>query len=257
MWETFIVLYEMICHNGFYVLKKQIKDLDMNTKIDLPVDIKEVITKGRSNADYEELRGKVLEALGPGLVPYIYLVGLICGGKMEDLCFQCKSSLKVDHIKSLVPIKVVHDNDSSVRQGVVTVTLLGNFFSCKMKDCYVKMKKLVAKQQGIIITTITMLYHKYSNYRCDFCHNLGPGMPRCSACMTKLYCQRECVEGDYLVHRNLCGSETAVWKKKEGEKKRREESKELLDEWKEKIKVALSGFPDYEHVLKFTLEKLD
>ena len=59
------------------------------------------------------------------------------------------------------------------------------------------------------------------------------------------------------MHRNLWGSETAVWKKKEGEKKRREESKELLDEWKEKIKVALSGFPDYEHVLKFTLEKLD
>ena len=88
----------------------------MNTMIDLPLNIREVIAKGVPSAEFEKLWGKVLEALSPGLVPYISLVELICGGEIENQCLQCKNRIRVDHfLTGYMPITLDIDDHSSVR----------------------------------------------------------------------------------------------------------------------------------------------
>ena len=141
-----------------------------------------------------------------------------CRGEKENQCNNCKSKIRVDCLLYAVPIRLVHEDRNSIRSGVVDFGPEGNLFSCKMKDCLDKLIKKISEQEMISLTT-SMIVSKYQKYKCDYCHKLSAKIHRCTTCSTKLYCQQDCIEGDYLVHRKLCRNETEAWKKKEGERK--------------------------------------
>ena len=104
----------------------------------------------------------------------------------------------MDRLISAVPTRMVHEDRNLIQLGVVKFGLEGNLFSCKMKDCLNKMIKQISEQEMMISLTASMIVSKYKKYKCDYCHRLSAKIHRCTACSTKLYCQQDCIEGDYL-----------------------------------------------------------
>ena len=55
-----------------------------------------------------------------------------------------------------------------------------------------------------VVFTSSYLKSRFQQNRCDFCHLLSFKVHRCSICMTKVYCSKECQEVDWKVHKLCC-----------------------------------------------------
>jgi hypothetical protein len=71
---------------------------------------------------------------------------------------------------------------------------------------------------------------------------VGKKRHRCSKCLAKLYCSKECMKEDCKVHMKVC-REGEVERKKKGEKgERKEEGERDAETWKEGMIMEVEEF---------------
>ena len=87
----------------------------------------------------------------------------------------------------------------------------------------------------VVGSTAEMLEMKYGKIWCDNCFKVGRKGHRCSKCLTKIYCTKECQREDFKVHNKVCRVEEVERKKKGDKRERQEEGRRDSEEKKEEL----------------------
>ena len=171
---------------------------------------------------------------------------MLCDGQLEQPCSSCSTLATISSLftRSHCPAAVI----SRSKAFVTFAGLGGSFYSCGKAACS---KDVIAKLQnkGVVLgTTSEMVEKKFGKVRCDNCDLVAMNGHRCSKCLTKLYCSKECQLQDYKIHEKLC-REGEVERKRKGERREREEqgrreSAEAKEEiWKD-VETRLGQSPN-------------
>ena len=101
---------------------------------------------------------------------------------------------------------------------------------------------------SVLGSTAEMLEMKHGKIWCDNCFKVGRKGHRCSKCLTKIYCTKECQREDFKVHNMICRVEE-VERKKKGDRREREEvgrkdSEEKKEELEGDLKKVLGRMPN-------------
>ena len=93
----------------------------------------------------------------------------------------------------------------------------------------------MANTHTVLFSTAIVLEKKYGKQRCNNCDLVGKKGHRCSNCLAKLYCSKECQLEDFKVHKKVC-RKGEVERKKKGEKgERKEEGERDAEARKEEV----------------------
>jgi len=169
---------------------------------------------------------EVIQAFSGDEVPsFKSLLEIICGGTLAQKCSFCDASMTVT---------AVAGEGEGCYQSSTPVALLPHMapmFSCGHGNCAAQMQdKLVAhgKWKVGVCATVEKLR---SASRCDYCFKLSEKVHRCSKCLTKSWCSRECQQKDwYEKHNEFCNKDADQRKVRGGAQVRIETAMKSLEE---------------------------
>jgi len=142
---------------------------------------------------------ELIEAFSGDEIPsFKDLLRIFCGGTLLQKCSTCQSSVTVAAVQG----EVEGCFFSAVQ--VAIMPYMPPIFSCGDQRCSREMevKVLALKKWEVgIVTTV----NKLISYRCDYCFKMSEEVHRCSKCLTKHWCSRECQEKDWEEkHKEFC-----------------------------------------------------
>jgi len=181
------------------------------------------VTSAQFNCSLQQ----ILDALHVGLVPFITLVEVLCGGKLKQACYGCMKEVTV--LEAIIPkILVTEINYEVLVFGNVRVVL-----------CDGPMCEEIKEDIGVQDSELKKLYIRKGCFEgrafmCDYCGlpgtsgNMGR---RCSRCLTKVYCGEECRDLDWVVHKLVCREGEVERKMKGSQQDRKIKSRNDAEEF--------------------------
>ena len=148
---------------------------------------------------------------------------VLCDGELQHPCSSCGTSATVSGLFTRY-----HNRDAIVSRGRAFVTFTHcwvTLYSCGKPPCSEEVIARAIKTDMVLGSTGQTMEEKYGKQRSDNCELVGRKAHRCSKCLTKLYCSKECQLEDFMVHKKVCRKEE-VERKKKGEKGERNEEGE-------------------------------
>jgi len=207
-WETLELL------TGFLVLCFHEQNRNLAELVGLPKLSEDLLRIRVTSTQFNCLWQQILDALHDGQVPFITLVEMLCSGKLEQACYGCLKEVTV--LYATFP-KVL----GYKRKGPVLV--FGNVRAvfCDGPMCEEIKEDICVQDSDLKALYTNKGFFEGLAFLCDFCGLPGTGGNmghRCSRCLTKLYCGKECRDLDWVVHKLVC---------KEGEVERKRKGSQL------------------------------
>jgi len=188
------------------------------------LDMSEDLLRRRvTSVQFNEVWQQILDKMHGGLVPYLTLVTVVCGGKLRQTCSMCLEEVQVSDV-------IGWDGDNYTEElrsiqcpllhfGIITAAV------CSKVLCVESVDGILSNQEtkGLILT-YGKLYLELNGDRCDFCalNYSGVRGHRCSKCKTKVYCGEQCRDLDWGVHKLVCREGEEVRKRKAGKQRRKQ-----------------------------------
>jgi len=174
-----------------------------------------------TSSQFNDLLQKILDKMSCRLVPYLTLIEVLCGGKLEQTCFECSEMASVSDVFLVGGgcRRIVEDDKKSVLLlGNITLILCGR---CKY-DCLNCVE--LRDTEELFCLEYTRQAFEFGGDCCDYCglHYKGSRGHRCSRCLTKLYCGEPCRNQDWGVHKLVCREGEEGRKRKGGKKDRKQ-----------------------------------
>ena len=158
---------------------------------------------------------------------------MLCDGELQHPCSTCGTPATVSDL-----FTQNHSRDAAISRGraFVTFTPTGvTLYSCGKAPCSGEVMARIINTEMVLYSTAEMLEKKFGKQRCDSCDLVGKKRHRCTKCLTKLYCSKECQLEDFKVHRKVCREEEVERKKKGENGERKEEGGRDVEVMKEEM----------------------
>jgi len=190
-------------------------------------DLSEDLERSRvSSALFNKVCQKVLDMMRGGLVPYLTLVEVLCGGELRQTCYGCSKEVTVlEVIHDFLCWKCVPVRGPVLLFGNISIILCGKF------TCAQSGVKLIEESMDLVFLVYRRLAAEFGSDRCDYCALFYRGVRghRCSRCLTKVYCGEQCRDLDWGVHKLVCREGEEERKKKVGKQMRKQKGGEFHD----------------------------
>jgi len=182
---------------------------------------------------------EVIQAFSGDQVPsFQELLEIICGGTLVQRCSFCDISMTVTAVDREV---------AGCYNSTATVALLPHMapmFCCGHGNCEAQTADKVIAYQKWKVGVLATFDKLRSASRCDYCFKLSEKVHRCSKCLTKSWCSRECQQKDWKEkHSEFCIKDADQRKVKGGAQVRRETEMKTLEEGMEKALVLNKDKP--------------
>ena len=211
-WSSFIFFLNLYFEASFFykfifdiqfIKNKKIKDSTL-------LRVKEVVSQN----NFMDIWTKLLDACTEKMVPFNDLLQIYCGEKLERECSVCSDRISVSTFSPTFLIKEIIALNSSkginldYKDLIVTQNHVDRWpkqnFICRKLSCRKENESASKELKMNVVFTSSYLKSRFQQNRCDFCHLLSFKVHRCSICMTKVYCSKECQEVDWKVHKLCC-----------------------------------------------------
>jgi len=255
LWKTFQILVFFCLHLShadrvlFEELGKQVNDETLAA----------ALNKNESAEKFNLKRVAVLEGLEKGMMPFTYLLNILCDGNQHKICGTCNSSIFVEDI--VFPSFVQRSLQTPSKPSLLCFCGVSTF-SCSSISCF----ETSWENTTSLAMTLQTIYHhfalKSTPNRCDMCFKFSKKVHRCDRCLTKVYCSEECRDQDWsLVHKDLCKKEQDGRKMKGGSKERKNIGKEFMKDYIRDLRLnercdGLAEEDRLRRIIKSTSEKL-
>jgi len=219
-WDTFLLLLTLFIE-GHCNLARHVADC---LGVDgIPENIERIRT---TSTQFDKMWENVLNVLGEGLVPFTHLVAQgLCDGDPVQQCYMCEEEIIVKGAARF------HSNtpDPAVIFDWGVVYKLCCRDPCKVQSYEDSFKRGIDALKKLYES----LAPEHQNEKCDYCGRLNQEARghRCSACLTKVYCDTEC-QGNDTVHLKEC-KKGDQRKKKGGNERRKERGRQAIRQIKE------------------------
>jgi len=164
-------------------------------------------------------------AKGQDFPSYEELVEILCGGSLIQECSFCSSTIKVEALlgeKSGVGIAMVMPYSSPT-------------FRCGKSACNEEMLKRMDAWNDWHLAVMA-LFSKLQITRCDFCFKFAEKVKRCSQCLTKNWCSKECpLKELQKSHEKFCQKDAEGRKIKGGKEVRNDVGTEDLEKYFDRV----------------------
>jgi len=187
-----------------------------------------------TSADFNHKWSNILKCFDSNSWTYKEMINLLIDGEYEGTrrlhmdCFVCGDEV--------CDIKIFRCFDTWINrpQEVIlegSVFFLSNVFSMGFTSC----KKCLSSRR--IIDTLNFdpndiigeMNAMTRTYKCDNCFHFKSRMHRCSRCLTKLYCGKDCLKQDWAVHKLCCVKNGR--KRRDGQKARKNKIRKLTNKF--------------------------
>jgi len=158
---------------------------------------------------------EIIDAFKSKIPSFTDLLKILCGGSLEQTCTFCNKSIVVAGVRD------------SVQPGsplVVFLPYMARLYICGEENCTTQMFNCNEKWRKWMIAVLAS-HAKHKATCCNLCFKLVPldTVHRCSKCLTKMWCSKECQLKDWeLVHKRVCTVEADQRKVKAGKEDRNE-----------------------------------
>ena len=146
-----------------------------------------------TSAMFTDIWQEVLDKLQGGMIPFLTLIEVLCGGQLSQSCYSCSKVVTVGDIVSMDRLESV---DGPVLMfgpvGSIQVSLCG-------KLCAQQNSAKICEEEEYMTLGYTKLFSKYVVDRCDYCSMSYKGVSA-NRCLNKVYCGEECRDQDWGVH---------------------------------------------------------
>jgi len=127
------------------------------------------------------------------------LLKIYCGGNLEQACTFCSRTMKIEAITGEANGLCDYNVGLAVVQPYFSPT-----FSCGDPVCYMMMLDRVNGWNDWV-QAAKALWGKWQHGTCDFCFKRAVKVYRCSRCLTKNWCGKECQLEDWKTsHKEFC-----------------------------------------------------
>jgi len=177
-----------------------------------------------TSADYNHKWSNILKSFDSNSWTYKEIINLLIDEEYEGTsslgmdCFGCGD--KVCDIKNFrcFDTWINRPDEATLEESIFFIS---NFFAMgftSCKDC-LSSQKLIDMLNFDSIEVVDEMNSMTRTYRCANCFHFKSRMHRCSRCLTKLYCGKDCLQQDWAVHKFCCVKNGR--KRKDGQKARR------------------------------------
>ena len=217
IFDTCDILYNVLDYiDGPVTLQRDFKD--PATIFPEDYGMQPILAKAQ-NSTFLATVDKLLDALEPQLIPYPEVVKIICNGEINKKCSICNRRVTV--------IEVVQMKKRLNRVACFFNTINMGMVRCDSRMCDVMQDEHPSRMDyQKWYPSVTTVWVKYQENMCHFCFKISPHgvVHRCGRCLTKVYCNKECQQQDWiLVHSQVCKGKGDPRKLK-GKRKEREET---------------------------------
>ena len=231
LWATFLLLAGFI-YNPLDTLKKVLEKIPVES---YPEEVRDV----QKSVDTQlSIWDQILDDLGDHLVPYSHLVKIFCndlfciGERMR--CFSCRRDTTVEMVKQEI------GGDAELRPFISEYT---SWVSCHREACFIKIYS--RHGDALLVLLRTFLGKLNASFKCDYCFCRCEKVHRCSRCLTKQYCSKECKGKDWKeAHEKVCKPGEDPDKVKEDRTGRNAERDQNIAK-QQKIKEDLNKKPSF------------
>jgi len=141
------------------------------------------------------------------------LLKIWCGGSLVQNCSFCKAAVTV----AAVGGEVLGAFRGLGPPGIILLPYMSPIIYCGGSKCTTQVD-VKREAWNKFTLAVNASYNKLSENKCDHCFKLANEVHRCSKCLTKNYCSRDCQQKDWEEkHQELCNSAADKRKMKGGE----------------------------------------
>jgi len=176
--------------------------------------------------------GRVAELIqafsGEEVPSFKELLQIICGGTLVQKCTFCDAIMAVTAVYGEV------EGRYKSSTAVALMPYMAPAFCCGQGNCKAEMVDKIIPYQKLQIGVFAT-FDKLWSSRCDYCFKLSEKVHRCSKCLTKSWCSRECQQKDWdEKHKEFCIKDADPRKAKGGAQVRKETGTKGMEEGLEK-----------------------
>jgi len=205
LWDTFILIFDYFLD----VIKDSMQNYEDIGKKVKKKELRMLVSQVEPPAKVQEKWEKVTAALSSSLVPYKRLLEIVLGGLKQN-CTICKRDIIVESTFGDHP-------SGSLRERRPVAICQGHVikYHCGKDSCRKAVTHKHAMENMTIMLPMFEEIKKHEKSRCDWCKTMKKEVHRCSRCLTKAYCSRECLNMDWeKVHQKVCREEPDIRKQK-------------------------------------------
>jgi len=179
---------------------------------------------------------EAFHAKGQDFPSYLELLKIFCGGSLIQECSFCSNTTKVEALygeKRSLGCALVRPHSSPT-------------FMCGKPACVQEIRKRLGAWNDWLLAE-KALFSKLQITRCDFCFKFAEKVNRCSKCLTKNWCSKECPRNDLQKsHEEFCQGGADRRKIKGGKEVRKNVGTEDLEDYFDRVlkKTASAGVED-------------
>jgi len=179
---------------------------------------------------------ELIKALsGTNLPSFQELLKIFCGGSLLQACSVCNIKMTVVAVCGEVKGRFLHT------PALALWPYMPPLFHCGATTCD---EELTAKRKAFDRWSagLAATYEKLRPNKCDNCFKMTDEVHRCSICLTKNYCSKDCQAKDWSKkHQKLCQKGAEEWKVKGGTEARVEAGlKQMEDGFQRNLKLNAS-----------------
>jgi len=205
LWDTFILIFDYFLD----VLKDNMQNYEDIGKRMKDKKFRMLVSQIEPPSKVQEKWDLVVVALSKGLVPYIKILEIVLGNLMQN-CTICKKRVKIESTFGDHP-------SGSLKERRPVAMCQGHVikYHCGKDSCRKAMVDKHAMENMSVLMPMIEEIKKYKKNRCDWCKTLKKEVHRCSRCLTKVYCNKECLKLDWeKVHHKVCKEKPDIRKQK-------------------------------------------
>jgi len=205
LWDTFILIFDYFLD----VLKDNMQNYEDIGRKMKDKEVRSLVRQVEPPAKVEEKWELVVEALSKGLTSYNKLLEIVLGG-LQHSCTICEKKIKVESTFGDHP-------SGSVKERRPVALCQGHVikYHCGKDSCRKAVTQKHATENITILLPMMEEIKKHKMNRCDWCKTLKKEVHRCSRCLTKVYCNKDCLKLDWeKVHHKVCREKPDIRKQK-------------------------------------------
>ena len=135
------------------------------------------------------------------MLPFSSVLESLCGGSLEQVCLSCNCNITIGNVVNDLGSSISNLGDGSFLV-FLSSAILG---LCDQTKCRKKCDEVVKEEKDLCFFYAKVGY-EYAEDVCDYCNQcyLGGKVHRCSRCLTKVYCGKDCRDKAWPVHKLAC-----------------------------------------------------
>ena len=205
LWDTFILIFDYFLD----VLKDNMENYEDIGKKMKDKEVRLLVRQVEPPAKVQEKWELMVVALSKGLAPYNRLLEIVLGG-LQHSCTICKKNIIVESTFGDHP-------SGSAKERRPVALCQGHVikYHCGKDSCRKEVTQKHAMENITILFPMMEEIKRNKMNRCDWCKTLKKEVHRCSRCLTKVYCNKDCLKLDWeKVHHKVCREKPNIRKQK-------------------------------------------